>query len=609
MTTKRTLFVRLFTSYLAIILATVLVSGTLLSYFVSNYLFRERREQVIVQSQEISLLISTALELPGSPATILSLTHTFDRLLGVAVLVTDTEGEVVITATRYRSERGTRLPDGEMERLRAGETVVRTYYDAAVKENVFSVSMPIWVQGRMAGAVVVRAPLAGMAATLRGIRYELGRAALIAIILSLLVGLTLSRRISGPVRDVTRATRALASGNYGVSVPVRGSDELADLASSINELSARLGETINALTREKSQTQAILASMAEGVIATDTKGRVLLVNEPACRLVGLPQGSPQPQHVDELGQGSAIREALMGVLAQNRAVQQTVEAAHGTQLAVAAWPVRGVGGVSQGAVALLRDISEEVRQERNRREFLASVSHELKTPLTSIRGFLQALVEGVVSDPYQVSRYYRLMLEETLRLTRLVNELLDLSRIQSGTVRLRQEEVQIAELVQEAVDQMLPASDEKGVTLETQAEEGLPSLFADRDRIKQVLINLVDNAIRHTPGGGRVKVSARLQDGNFIAVHVEDTGPGIPPEEQPRIWERFYKVDKSRRRTGGGTGLGLAIVKELVELHGGRVGVSSMPGEGADFWFLLPAHPEHTGDGSERMTADVFAEG
>lgn len=628
----------MFVSYLVIILVTVLVSGSLLSYFVSNYLYRERRRQIIVQSQEISLLISAALGMPGSPITIIGLTDTFDRLLGAAVLVADTEGDVVITSRRYRSERGTRLSSADMDRLRAGEMVVRTYYDTAINENVFSVSVPIWVQGRLAGAVVVRTPLAGMAATLRGIRYELGRAALIAVIVSILMGLTLSRRISGPLRDVTRATRELASGNYGVTVPVRGSDELADLASSINELSARLKETINALIREKSQTQAILASMAEGVVAIDAEGRVLLANEPACRLLGLPPGSLG--HVDELGRvlagepwaeecqaGSAIREALIKVVRENRAVQLTVEAARGAQLSVAAWPVRGGGGSSQGAVALLRDISEEVRQERNRREFLASISHELKTPLTSIRGFLQALVDGVVSDPDQVSRYYRLMLEETLRLIRLVNDLLDLSRLQSGVLKLRREKVEIAELVQEAVAQMLPASEEKGVVLETSVEEGLPVISADRDRLKQVLINLVDNAIRHTPSGGLVKITAGLLEEETgkadpglgkgsppvnarpaVVVHVKDTGPGIPLEEQPRIWERFYKVDKSRRRTGGGTGLGLAIVKELVELHGGRVGVTSMPGMGADFWFILPVYSESTTDGGDRLLMDTVAD-
>ncbi|HHV55524.1 MAG TPA: cell wall metabolism sensor histidine kinase WalK [Firmicutes bacterium] len=605
-------------------MVTVLVSGSLLSYFVSNYLYREQRERLIVQAQEISFLVGAALALPGSPAAMLRLADTFERLLGAAVWITDASGEVVITSPRFRQDRGRRLPAAEIERVLAGKTVVHLQYDPQVRENVLSVAIPIWVNGRPAGAVVVRSPLTGMAATWQGIRRELGRAALLAVVFAALVGLTLSRRISGPVREMTAATRKLAAGQYRVNVPVRGDDELAELAGAINELSERLDNTIAALNREKSQTQAILTSIAEGVIAAGARGEVLFANGPARRLLGCDDapdqdGGARLAELTGTPVREAAREALMRALTQNQAVQIQVEGLGGRQLAIVASPVRGSAGESQGAVALLRDISEEIRQERNRREFLASVSHELKTPLTSIRGFLQALVDKVAGDEKEVQRYHRLMLQETIRLTRLVNSLLDLSRIESGVLQLHLQPVDLGELADEAVNQMLPESDDKGVSLENKVgvEEELPLVWADRDRVKQILINLLDNAVRHTPAGGQVEVSAHLVSSRGagpgagadteVEVHVRDTGVGIPAEELPNIWERFYKVDKSRRRyvegdaggmsdrsgreaagEGSGTGLGLAIVKELVLLHGGRLGVDSEPGRGSDFWFTLP---------------------
>ena len=254
-------------------------------------------------------------------------------------------------------------------------------------------------------------------------------------------------------------------------------------------------------------------------------------------------------------------------------------------------PFTGPGGVNWGSVALPNDISSRRELEEMRRQFVANVSHELRTPLTSIRGFLQAILDGVVTDPASVRKYMRIMLAECLRLIRLSNSLLDLSRIEGGSIELYREEVELGPLVQEIFDRLLPAIDDKELKVSLGIQPGFPPLHVDRGRMAQVMLSIVDNAVRITPKGGRILVQAAVEDGRAV-IRVRDTGPGIDPEELPLIWERFYKGDKSRRSGPGGTGLGLVIVKQLVEKHGGFVDVECPPEGGAVFIVSLPLRQE-----------------
>ncbi|HHX73849.1 MAG TPA: PAS domain-containing sensor histidine kinase, partial [Firmicutes bacterium] len=243
-------------------------------------------------------------------------------------------------------------------------------------------------------------------------------------------------------------------------------------------------------------------------------------------------------------------------------------------------------GETWGAVGILQDVTEIRRMEQLRRDFVANVSHELRTPMTSIQGFVEALLDGLAEDKASRLHYLQIILAETVRLNRLITDLLDLSRLEMQQIPLPLEAVDLASLIRDVTAKLQPQVEKNGLTLKVNLPERLQPVTGNYDRLQQVLINLCSNAIAFTPPGGRITVTAR-EIGELVRVSVSDTGPGIPVEEQDKIWQRFHRVDKARSRSLGGTGLGLAIVKQIIEAHGGSVGLTSMPGEGATFSFTL----------------------
>ena len=433
-------------------------------------------------------------------------------------------------------------------------------------------------------------------ASLRGvvdeIVYQLRRLMLLAVFIavgvSLLAAFALSRRIANPLRGISGLVAQMANGDFSRRLDIDEPTEVRELAQSFNVLAESLQVTLGELEREQARLRGILASVGEGIVAVDTEGRVALLNPQAAELLGVTpeaavgsevRGLPLPQNVVEL-----FAECLNA----NRLCSTEFELDRPRrQFVIHIAPVRSGSEQGWGAVAVVRDVTGERRLEEMRRQFLSDASHEIRTPLTAIGGFAAAIADGTAQTPEQRVRSAALIVREVERLTRLVNDLLSLSRIESGAVKLELEEVELPDLVQEAVESFGKQVEEKDVRIELDLAPDLPPVRADADRIQQVLLNLLSNALRFNLPNGEIAVSARREDG-LVRVAVRDSGPGIPPDQLPLIWERFHRADSSRARQDGGTGLGLAIVRSIVEAHGGSVSAESELGKGSTFSFTVP---------------------
>ncbi|MGC8837381.1 MAG: GAF domain-containing protein [Anaerolineae bacterium] len=369
----------------------------------------------------------------------------------------------------------------------------------------------------------------------------------------------------------------------------------AELYRLISDQAERLGAILRAQQEEYTKSQAILESIGDGVVFHDPEGKVLLVNAAAARILGSRPETLQGQDVrtllavfEESGQ-KAMRRAMEAVLQtrEPRTVQTTVEPEERVVSAHLA-PVVTQGGELLGVVTVLRDITREIEADRAKSEFVSTVSHELRTPMTSIKGYTDLLLMGAVGELNPQQHHFLEVIKSNAdRLTGLINDLLDISRIETGRLRLDLQPMQVQEVVEEVVGSLRGRAEAKGLRVRVDVPQGLPAVMADRDRITQVVLNLMDNAVRYTPEGGEIAVRVELAD-EVLLVHVQDTGIGIAPEEQGRIFERFYRSEDARVQETEGTGLGLAIVKSLVEMHGGRVWVESELGKGSTFSFTIP---------------------
>jgi two-component system, OmpR family, phosphate regulon sensor histidine kinase PhoR len=403
----------------------------------------------------------------------------------------------------------------------------------------------------------------------------------------------LEQELLQPIREMTKATRQMTGKQIRFQFMDEYVDELAMLGKTLTEMGHRIQRNIGEITEEKNKIQAIIECMSDGVIALDKRGRIVLLN-PAAEAMFKVKGSdimnkPFLQVVRNYQLAQVFQEAI----AQGEPICRKVELVTPAVwiLKIEITPLRSENQEIFGVVGVIHDISELTRVERMRTDFVANVSHELRTPLTSIKGFVETLLAGAMAEPVTCKRFLEIISSEANRLDQLIADLLSLSEIESKRKPFKWEEFSLIELIHEKLNILGMPLQKKGLQLQMLLPHHLPKVVADRGQIGQVLINLIDNAIKYTPKSQTITVSAWQEEENLV-VCVADTGMGISQESLPRLFERFYRVDAARSREMGGTGLGLSIVKHIMEGHAGKVWVESEWGQGSKFFFSLPLKPQ-----------------
>jgi two-component system, OmpR family, phosphate regulon sensor histidine kinase PhoR len=424
------------------------------------------------------------------------------------------------------------------------------------------------------------------------------RSQLLASFIILLVAgaatLLVSRSFSGRVERLKEFSRRVAEGDFRPLPSNRAGDALEELGASLNQTAARLDGTIRTLTEERNLSSAILGSMVEGVAVVNSSERLAFANQGFAEILGL-DVPPQPgSALVEVVRQTELIEAVRAVLKGESRVQAEIVTGTLRQHFFAATVAAVRAGDNSGAVIVLHDITDLRKLERVRRDFVANVSHEFKTPLTAIQGFAETLLGGAIDDPQNRGRFLAIILEHSRRLARLTDDLLKLSKMDADRLELEIHSVSVSQFVESCLETAQRRATEKELTISVKMPDHLPDIAGDRRRLAEVLQNLLDNAIQYTLPGGKITLSAENGRGQ-VTFTISDTGIGIPKADQPRIFERFYRVDAARSREVGGTGLGLAIAKHLVEVHGGRLWVESEIGQGSQFHFTVPVFEGESG--------------
>jgi two-component system, OmpR family, phosphate regulon sensor histidine kinase PhoR len=444
-------------------------------------------------------------------------------------------------------------------------------------------------------AVVIRMalPLAQVDASVSELRRRIYAASLVILLLGGFISLGYFRVFAARVERLKDFSRRVAVGDFRPLPAERPRDELADLASALNETAAWMDQTIRSLSGERNRSSAILRSMVEGVAVIDAQEKLVFCNRAFSEIWNLDSAAIEGRPVIEAVRNSdllgLIRRALRGEEGlRSEIAMGIVQQRH---FSVTATPVQALEGVSlnekpSGAVVVLHDVTELRRLERVRHDFVANVSHEFKTPLTAIQGFAETLLSGALEDPRNNRRFLEIIRDHATRLAVLTDDLLKLARIEAGKLEVQFVPVQLAEVIERCTETSLLKASRKRIALEVDVPAALPVVHGDASLLRDVVQNLLDNAVQYTPEGGRVRVSA-IAGPREAVVTVADTGIGIPLADQERIFERFYRVDAARSREAGGTGLGLSIAKHIVEAHGGRLWVESEVGHGSKFSFSV----------------------
>ena len=453
------------------------------------------------------------------------------------------------------------------------------------------------------GVVYLRASLESVYSNINSITLIYLSAALITIVIGLLLAIIISQEITRPIEEMRKQTLRIARGDFSGQVRVMGNDELGQLAGAVNNLSVRVEEAQESSDSERRRLDSVLSHMSDGVLATDRRGNVTIVNNMALQLLGV-------EHDDEL-----IGKSIIDVLdiRHDYTVRQLVNSEQkemildmsnsGSNLILNAYfsPIQRESGFVSGLVCVLHDVTSQQKEEQERKEFVSNVSHELRTPLTSVKSYVEALSDGAWQDKEIAPQFLKVVQDETERMIRMINDLLSLSRMDAGTTKLNLEYVNINELfnyILNRFDMIIKKEEDpkkKKYTIERFFTKKDLWVEIDTDKFTQVIDNIMNNAIKYSQDGG-VITARLLETHNHVIMSISDQGLGIPRKDLSHIFDRFFRVDKARSRKQGGTGLGLAISKEVVNMLGGQIWVDSVEGKGSTFYISLPYVPYEEGD-------------
>ena len=469
----------------------------------------------------------------------------------------------------------------EVQQARLGGSGSAMRYSETLRVTMLYVA----VAGQERGGMVLRLalPLEHLDAAKRSLQTVLGGTVALVLLVALALSALLSNLTSRPLRAMAEAAARFGAGERGVRMPVQGHDEIGYLGTVLNQMAERLEEQMSCLAGERQRLDAILHGMGEGVMVLDTQGVITLVNPALCSQLSL-SGEAVGKTLVEVCRHPDLLRAYEEHLRDGSEVVAEVALPDGRSVLAAHWvPL----GQARGSVAVFHDISDLKRAEAIRRDFVANVSHELRTPVAVIKGYAETLLDGPAGEFSDRSRHFITIINSHAeRLAALINDILTLSRLESHQAGDEMTELDLAGTVRKSAQLLEGHALAKGISMRVECPEQLPRISGDQGQLEQVLLNLLDNAIKYTPAGGSVTVTAEA-DGAQVQLVVCDTGLGIPSKDLPRIFERFYRVDEARSREQGGTGLGLAIVKHIVQRHGGEITVQSEPGCGSCFRLRL----------------------
>jgi two-component system, OmpR family, phosphate regulon sensor histidine kinase PhoR len=585
---RRRLIWQLYPSYLILVLVAILATGWYATRSMRQFHMTQTRQALLHQT---ALLVPQMQPLlaPMQPEALDALCKQLGRDLPSRITVVLPDGSVVADSEAdpaIMENHGNRV---EIIQAREGQVGTAVRLSETIGRRMMYLAVPLR-QGAPMGTVRVAIALTAIEEQLHALQMRIAAGGLVIVVLASLVCLWISRRISRPIEQMRRGASLFAAGDLTHRLTPPDTVELAGLAKAMNQMAGELAQRIQSVVRQRNETEAVLASMVEGVVALDHQESILHLNEAAARLLDAAPETTQGRTIQEVARNRELHQMVRETLARGETGDRDI-AVHGAServLFTRCTPLLDAAGRRIGALLVMNDVTQLRRLETMRSDFAANVSHEIKTPLTAIQGFVETLAQGSVDDPKEAQRFLEIIQKHVRRLVDIIDDLMQLACLERGgrMDRTRLRTIDIKALLAVAVQLCLPRAEEKKIFVEVTCPENLAAPM-DGPLMEQAVVNLLDNAIKYSPDNSRVTVWVETSE-RQICIHFKDQGIGIARKHLPRLFERFYRVDKARSRRVGGTGLGLAIVKHIVQAHGGQVTVESEQGRGSVFTLTIP---------------------
>ena len=440
--------------------------------------------------------------------------------------------------------------------------------------------------GVISGAIYLGVDFSFVESSIKEVQSMFTNATIMALSITVLLGIVLARTITGPIKEVTSKAEQLAKGDYGQVISVKSNDEVGQLTEMFNYMSSTLRHTIQEVYNEKNKIDTIVTHMTDGIIAVNIDGTILHANPAVFDMFGIKKQDLENKNFDEISEEYSFGMTCQELFSDSEK-NHNILSINNSIIKVNVEPFKNEKKEINGVIVVLQDVTEQEKLDKMRKEFVANVSHELRTPLTTIKSYTETLLDGAIESKEYTINFLKVINSESDRMTRLVKDLLQLSKLDYDNVQWNMKNINLAAILKEIVFKLEISAKQKNQELIYEADSDAMNISGDKDRIEQVIINIVSNAIKYTPDNGRISITASKGQ-HYTVIRVTDNGLGIPKEDIPRLFERFYRVDKARARAMGGTGLGLSIAKQIVEAHKGHISIDSVYGKGTEVIIEFP---------------------
>ncbi len=586
---RQRLLWRLFPSYLLITLISLLAVSWYASEAMRQFFLDQTATDLKARAALLEKQISGLLS-PLDAAAIDSISKEAGRLSATRITVILPDGKVIGDSREAPHLMDNHANRPEIMTALAGQTGKSMRFSNTLMQQMYYVAVPVKDRQKIVAVLRTALPATAVEAEIRSIRLKIALGGCIIALLAAGISWVISRRISQPIEQMKKSAEHFANGDLSHRLTPPQTEEMGGLADAMNQMAAQLNDRIETIIRQRNQLETVLASMLEGVIAIDTEERIVSINQTAARLFEKEPADCQGKSIQEIIRSPALQQFIRAAISNTNPTEEDITVFQNEErvIGVKGSPIFDANQDQIGTLVVFHDVTKLRRLENMRRDFVANVSHEIKTPLTAIKGFVETLQQGKVEKKQEKERFLGIIQKHVDRLDAIIEDLLALSRIEQEDDKkeIQFESVKIADVFQAAIQLCRPKAEKQNIHINLDCEKDTTALL-DPALIEQAVVNLLDNAIKFSEPGSTIHVKFHHQ-GNEMILSVQDQGIGIAQKHLPRLFERFYRVDKARSRSMGGTGLGLAIVKHIAQAHGGHLTVDSKLGEGSHFSIHIP---------------------